>query len=254
MVRIFRERIGRIGAEIALLTAIGLLMGILGPYESSHGISVAARYRYWLICIVGGGAIGIALDEGLGRRLTLLPARIALVSLAMTPFVTVFVNLVNDAMFDQWMPSNGILLLGWRVFAICLPVMAVRAMTWRAPRTVIETRTVVAPPLPEAEAAFRTRLSAKRRGARLLAIEAEDHYLRVHTDAGEELLTLRFADALAELAGAHGFKTHRSWWIAANAIETVQWRRGAGEARMAGGLVVPISRGQAPLLKDAGWF
>ena len=137
---------------------------------------------------------------------------------------------------------------------ICLPVMALRALVWRPPRTVVETRTVVAPPFPEAEAALRRRLSAKRRAARLIAVEAYDHYLRVHTDAGPELVTLRFASALGELAGAHGFRTHRSWWVAADAIETVRWRRGAGEARLAGGLIAPVSRAHAPALKAAGWF
>jgi len=97
-------------------------------------------------------------------------------------------------------------------------------------------------------------LSAKRRAARLIAVEAYDHYLRVHTDAGLELVTLRFASALEELAGAHGFRTHRSWWVAADAIEAVRWRRGAGEARLAGGLIAPVSRAHAPAPKAAGWF
>jgi len=254
VVRIFRRRIGRVGAELALLAASGLLMGILGPYQSGTGVPVATRYLYWMICLMGGGAIGIALDETLGRRLQSLPLRVLVIGVTTTPPVALFVGMVGNAMVGDWMRSHDRILLGWQVFAICLPVATVRALTWRAPRTVIETRTVVTPPLPEAEAVFRTRLSAKRRGARLLAIEAEDHYLRVHTDAGEELLSVRFADALAELAGAHGFKTHRSWWIAADAIEAVHWRRGGGEARMAGGLVVPVSRSQAPLLKAAGWF
>ena len=95
---------------------------------------------------------------------------------------------------------------------------------------------------------------AKRRTARLIAIEAHDHYLKVHTDAGEELITLRFADALEELARAHGWRVHRSWWVAADAVEAVRWRRGAGEMRLAGGLVAPVSRTYAPVLKEAGWF
>jgi DNA-binding LytR/AlgR family response regulator len=119
---------------------------------------------------------------------------------------------------------------------------------------VVETRVVVAPPLPDAEAVFRGRLSAKRRAARLIAIQAEDHYLRVHTDAGEELLSLRLADALRDLERAHGFQTHRSWWVAADAIEAVRWRAGVGEARLAGGLTAPVSRSHAPKLKAAGWF
>src|SRR5581483_3303103 len=94
----------------------------------------------------------------------------------------------------------------------------------------------------DAAVAFRQRLSAKRRAARLFAVEAEDHYLRVHTDAGDELITARFSDALQELAGLAGYQTHRSWWVAAGAIEAVRWRRGRGELRLACGLTVPVSR------------
>ena len=256
MVRFLRERIliRRIGLELALLAAMGIFFAIVTPYDSFR-MPTSDRYYYWLLCIVGGGAIGILIDESIGRRLRRSWQRILAVSLLMTPFVTVFVYWM-DELFTGGMPLSLIPLLCWRVFAICVPVMTVRALAWRAPKMVIEieTRTIVAPPLPESEAAFRARLSAKRRTARLLAVEAYDHYLRVHTDEGEELVTLRFADALEELAGAHGFKTHRSWWVSAGAIEEVVWRRGTGEARLAGGLLVPVSRAQAPILKEAGWF
>lgn len=256
MVHFLRERIliRRTGLELALLAAMGLFFAIISPYETVR-MAAADRYSYWLLCIVGGGVIGIVIDEAIGRRLRRPWQRILAVSLLMTPFVTALVYGMEQ-IYTGGMPPSLIPLLCWRVFAICVPVMAVRALAWRAPKTIveIETRTVVAPPLPEAEAAFRARLSAKRRTARLLAVEAYDHYLRVHTDEGEELVTLRFADALEELAGAHGFKTHRSWWVSAGAIEAVVWRRGTGEARLAGGLLVPVSRAQAPILKEAGWF
>jgi DNA-binding LytR/AlgR family response regulator len=119
---------------------------------------------------------------------------------------------------------------------------------------VVQPVRIIEPPLPEAEATFRRRLSARRRAARLIAIEAHDHYLRVHTDAGAELVGMRFADALDELAAAHGYRTHRSWWVAADAIQSVRWRRGGGEARLAADLVAPVSRSYASGLKAAGWF
>jgi hypothetical protein len=100
----------------------------------------------------------------------------------------------NDGLSRAWP-------LLWQVFLISIPVMAIRALVWRRPPPVVETRVVVAPPLPEAEAVFRRRLSARRRGARLIAIEADDHYLKVHTDAGSEMVTLRLAGALDELSG-----------------------------------------------------
>lgn len=135
-----------------------------------------------------------------------------------------------------------------------MAVLVVRTLAWRRLPAYVETRTIISPPLPETEAAFRRRLSARRRPARLIAVEAHDHYLKVHTDAGEELVTLRFADALNELAQAHGWRVHRSWWVAADAVEGVQWRRGAGDIRLVGGLIVPVSRTYAPTLKEAGWF
>ena len=117
----------------------------------------------------------------------------------------------------------------------------------------VEVRTVVTPPMPDAERTFRMRLSARRRNARLIALEAEDHYVRVHTDAGSELIAMRFAEAMEELAQAHGHRLHRSWWSAADAIEGVRWRRGSGEARLAGGICAPVSRSHAAALKQAGW-
>ncbi|HEV2676207.1 MAG TPA: LytTR family DNA-binding domain-containing protein [Aliidongia sp.] len=243
----------RAAAELALLGIAGLFMGVIGPY-GTDAIPADIRFVYWVLCIVGGGAIGVVIDGMLTSRTRSFWLRLALSSLLMSPLVTLFVMMVGDLVAKEWVRSPGFFGLLWQVFVVSVAVMAFRALTWRMPRTVIETRTVVALPLPEAEAAFRSRLSARRRAARLIAVEAYDHYLRVHTDAGSELVTLRFADALAELAGAHGFRTHRSWWIAADAIETVRWRRGVGEAGLAGGLVAPVSRTHAPALKAAGWF
>jgi LytTr DNA-binding domain len=239
-------------SELALLLAVGAFMGTIGPFGTG-ALPTDYVYVYWIAAIVGGGVIGIAVDETLGRRAGGFWPRLAVSSILMTPAVTLLVLMLGYWLAGQSLALSRYLGLLWQVLVISAPVMALRALAWRRPRTVVETRTIVAPPLPEAEAAFRRRLSARRRGARLIAIEAHDHYLRVHTDAGPELVTLRFADALAELAAAHGFRTHRSWWVAADAIEGVRWRRGAGEARLVGGIAAPVSRTHAPALKEAGW-
>ena len=193
------------------------------------------------------------MDEGLGRRLPILWRRVFLTSALATPLVTLFVVVAQHLMFSEHRWSIYLPLL-WQVWPIMLAAMAVRALVWRRLPVRVETRTLVVPPLPEAETAFRRRLSARRRGARLIAIEAHDHYLRVHTDAGAELIALRFADALDELARAHGWRIHRSWWVAADAVEAVRWRRGAGEVRLVGGLTAPVSRTHGPALKEAGWL
>lgn len=243
----------RWGVDLAMLVAIGLLMGFLGPFDSER-TPVATLYGYWLICIVGGGLIGVGLDELFSRRIPGVWRRVTAVSLLMTPPVALLVLTTQNVLMGQPFGWSVWLDLLWQVWPIVLAVMAVRALVWRRPPVRIETRTLIAPPLPEAEAVFRRRLSAKRRAARLIAIEAHDHYLKVHTDAGVELVTLRFADALDELARAHGWRIHRSWWVAADAVEDVRWRRGVGEMRLSGGLSAPVSRTYGPVLKEAGWF
>lgn len=243
----------RLVAEVVLLAAMGAFLGAIGAF-GSFNYPAMTKYGYWLTNIVGGGLIGIAIDQVVGRWLVSGWRRVVLVSIAMTPLVTLLVVGAIFVILGYSSTCGDYVALLWQVFVIVLPVMAARELVWRKPEPRIETRTIIAPPLPEAEAAFRRRLSAKRRTARLIGVEAHDHYLRVHTDQGEELITLRFADALVELALAHGYRTHRSWWIAAEAIESVSWRRGAGEARLAGGLVAPVSRSQASVLKEAGWL
>lgn len=239
----------RVGIELALLVALGLLMAVLGPYRTTEAPPLL-RTEYWLLAIVGGGAIGIAVDLTLGPRLPGFWLRVLLVTLAMTPGVTLLVLGLNAGLFGSTARPGFLPNLAWQVFVIAFLVMAMRALAWRR---VVETRTLVVPPMPEAERTFRMRLSAKRRTARLIALEAEDHYVRAHTDAGSELVSMRFAEALDELARAHGLRLHRSWWAAADAIEAVRWRRGSGEARLVGGLVAPVSRNHAKALKDAGW-
>ena len=239
--------------DLAILIVIGLLMGFLGPF-SSEELPFVNRYVYWMICMVGGGLIGIVADDFLSRRMTRMWIRVLVVSAIMTPLVTLFVLTTEHLLTGQRFGAAGYYQLIWQVWPILTSVMVIRALAWRRAPVRVETRTVIAPPLPEAEAVFRRRLSAKRRGARLIAIEAHDHYLKVHTDAGEELVTLRFADALEELAQAHGWRVHRSWWVAADAVEAVRWRRGVGEMTLVGGLTAPVSRTHAPVLKEAGWF
>lgn len=244
-----RRRRQRLALDLLLLAGFGLAMAALGPYRTLD-IPDPVRTAYWLAAAIGAGFIGILVDLALEPRIRAFWPRIVAVALVMTLPVTPYIYALNALLLD--LPRRPWLLpqLAWQVLIVSLLIMALRGLAWRR---IVETRTIVAPPLPEAERAFRLRLSARRRGARLIALEAEDHYVRVHTDAGSELVAMRFAEAVAELARAHGYRLHRSWWASADAIEAVRWKRGTGEARLTGGLKAPVSRGCAAALKEAGW-
>jgi hypothetical protein len=237
----------RAASELGLWIAIGLVMAVLGPFGTA-ALSPLERTAYWVGCIVGGGVIGIGIDEAIRRLTDSFWIRVMAVSVLMTPPVTVLVWLMYHGRFGARLTWENLLTPWFEVFVVCFAAMLFRQLVW--------TRRDIPSPATDEDPlnAFRKRLSARRRQARLIAVEAEDHYLRVHTYNGDELITARFGDALSELANAAGFRTHRSWWVAADAIDSVRWLRGRGEARLKGGLVAPISRSQARQLKTAGWF
>jgi hypothetical protein len=101
---------------------------------------------------------------------------------------------------------------------------------------------------------FLERLPAKLKGADLFAVEAQDHYLRLHTSLGQDLILMRLGDAIAELEGIEGSQTHRSWWVARAAVVSAERGEGRATLTLTDGAEVPVSRGFAKQLRDAGWF
>jgi len=101
---------------------------------------------------------------------------------------------------------------------------------------------------------FTQRLPLRLRGARLIAVEAEDHYLRVHTDQGSDLILMRLSDALEELDGVEGAQTHRSWWVARDAVRGASRGDGRATLTLEGGISAPVSRRYAGTLREAGWY
>lgn len=63
-----------------------------------------------------------------------------------------------------------------------------------------------------------------RRVEEILALQAEEHYVRVITQSGSELVHCRFKNAVAAMPEALGLRVNRSWWVAKDAV--VGARRG----------------------------
>jgi DNA-binding LytR/AlgR family response regulator len=81
----------------------------------------------------------------------------------------------------------------------------------------------------------------------------EDHYLRIHTALGSDLILLRLRDAMGELGPARGRQVHRSWWVAEGAIASTE--RGARpHLILRNGLKVPVSKTYRDALKEADWL
>jgi DNA-binding LytR/AlgR family response regulator len=92
------------------------------------------------------------------------------------------------------------------------------------------------------------------RNAAILALEAEDHYVRVHTPQGSELILIRLADAIAEMGQVDGARTHRSWWVARAAVTAARKAEGRATLTLSNGAEAPVSRNALSELTAKGWL
>lgn len=91
--------------------------------------------------------------------------------------------------------------------------------------------------------------------AKVVRMTVDDHYVEVYlADGRSERLLMRFADAIAEMDGVRGFSTHRSHWVAQDAIDTTVRRNGRDFLRLVDGAEIPVSRKFRPALVAAGYF
>ena len=79
-------------------------------------------------------------------------------------------------------------------------------------------------------------------GSTVLALKAEDHYVRVFSDRGEKLLLMRISDAIAALNGVEGARVHRSYWVAKSAVERAETQGRNMTVYLKNGVQVPVSQ------------
>jgi hypothetical protein len=93
----------------------------------------------------------------------------------------------------------------------------------------------------------------KRLGRNILALEAADHYVRVLTDLGEDLVLGRFGDAVAALAALDGVRVHRSFWVRRSAVCSVRPQGKGLLLTLSNGAEIPVSQAYREIAKQAGF-
>lgn len=244
--------------RIALTFLASLFLAVSGAFGSEN-VAFLPRLGFWVLGIGVGSAIGGNIADACDRR--------GWPEGAWTCFLFVAVATALPTTVLIWVLEELLLLDGRfdlrRLAGLVPPVLfvtllmsALNTLVGRQPAMTHAAPAAAGAPVMSTRAAARLfdRLPGKLRGGELWAIEAEDHYLRLHTSRGSDLILLRLADALAELEGIEGAQTHRSWWVARAAVEGARRAEGRAILLLKGGLEAPVSRTYARALKEARWF
>ena len=75
----------------------------------------------------------------------------------------------------------------------------------------------------------------------VIALAAEEHYVRVLTLERSELIYGRLRDAIAEMPDSRGLQVHRSWWVAERAVVAAHRGERRYELELADGTRIPVS-------------
>lgn len=232
---------------IFMSSAVGLLLAFAGAFNTV-ALTWPLRGIYWVGLLGGGSTMGFLIGDrwmslGVIRRHLWL-AWVA-ISLSIAAPMTLLVALVNSWIAQQ----PNILTLFPTVLTISALTTAIGLITTGAEPVVTH-----AAASGTAAPKFLERLPEKLRGAELYAVEAEDHYLRLHTSAGQDLILMRLSDAVAELEGIEGARVHRSWWVAKGAVTGAERGEGRATLTLKDGSTAPVSRAYARSLRQTGWF
>ncbi len=220
----------------------GLLLSTAGAFDT-EAARFWPRLGYWM-CIA---AVSIVTLEGAHRLLAARLHRASEWRLRASGLVLLVLPLTAIAvlgcklLFGGWPSIGGFghLLPGMTVILTSLQFVLVAFASSEATEACVDMRQ------PEALAEL---LPLPLRGARLDALEAEDHYVRVHTSAGQALIRMRFSDAVAAVSARQGVQPHRSWWVAQESVVAMRSEGGRAVLTLVGGQQVPVSRRARPLL------
>lgn len=227
---------------MAAVTAIGVFLGLLGPFGSFYSGPAWQRIAYWTSTAWLGAAVfggGAALILGrLGARPAGWAALAGYTLVICAPFALA-VWFAATAIWPALRSTPHLTPAAWylQCLAIAAPQVALLA--------VLRARRPKAGGEP---------MSPLRLPGDVLCLQMEDHYVRVHTARGSRLVLGTLNQATAALAGARGLRVHRSWWVAEKAVASVVMDGRNLRLVLINGLTAPVARSAVAAVRAAGWL
>ena len=237
-----RQRLGWPLARRAVpVLALGVLLGFAGPFGGDPPLSQPVRYAFWVGMVFAGYAAALAAEKLVPQTSWLrsemrLGAVVIGSALPLTFVAAWAISLVRPG--HALGPLQLLALFGpVAVVQLAIVLTLLRPSSPSLPPQPSEGRTSCG----ATSQALLSRLP-NRLGNDVVALEAEDHYLRVHTALGSDLILMRLSDAIAAIGPDLGLQVHRSWWVAHDAISEFVRSKQRTYLKLTNGLLVPVGR------------
>ena len=244
--------------ELGVLVAIGTFLTFMNPFNSVGGLPFIYGWLFWTGLIIYGSIVGTITVRLIANW---LPVKYwwGLFIIA-PPIIAAFVT--PAIMGILWMGGAGV---PWsyvpRLFGFTYIIsLAMTGMGFLMDRAGLSKDSLYDEEADnngtarDPEHLFLQRLPARYAQADLYAVESEDHYLRIHTSLGQELILMRLSDAVRELESMDGVQTHRSWWVARKGVASVSRTDGKVSLTLHNDAVATVSRPNVKRLKEDGWL
>ncbi len=264
-----RNRFARkLAIDMAIMTVIGIVLALIGPF-GSFAEPLAYRLVSWVTFAWVGYAIYSPMSWVVDRlqaaldlpRPALWVVGVALATIPMTAIVWSMRFLPRPVplpTLDQALTSYFyVFLVGGGITAFFYMIESGKETANKDPVAPVAPVANEAAPGASVPSTSSPRLIDRlppALGSDVIALEMEDHYVRVHTPLGSELVLMRLRDAIAELDGIEGRQVHRSWWVARGAVEDVVRDGRNVRLKLARDIEAPVARAQVSEIRDAGWL
>ncbi len=254
----------KLAHDLLIVAAVGVFIGFLGPFGMDE-LPVLMSISYWLVtCTCGYFIYTPMIRLGhlyLAKVVKIAWIRVALSTLIAGAMMSVAVPLISWLFFSiqieltkqffQVFPKAIVIGGVMTFFSLVRGYIREQKSLREASKKVIEVHEKNTDEETNLQfEQFMQLLPLDKRG-QLMCLEMSDHYLKVHTDKGHHMLLMRLKDAVVKLDGFAGMQTHRSWWVANDAIVSVNKENRKMSLMLTNGIEVPVSRTFVDAVKAA---
>lgn len=255
----------KVSKDLLLVLAISLFIGFLAPF-GMNSFPVYLSFAYWVItCLIGYFIYAPIVYFFNKLTVTYIKKEYfrvgiatLLASIVMALTIPVVIWIFFDIFIDYRESFLGIfsktIVIGTVITIVHIVLnhnKQQKLLLVESEKKLIEKEQLSSEKSHQGTIWLMQQLPIEKRG-KLLCLEMSDHYLKVYTEKGHHLVLMRFKDVLARLNDdKNGMQTHRSWWVALDAIEKVEKVNRKVSLLLTNQVHVPVSRTYLTNVKGA---